>query len=196
MKPRQILIAFAVLLVACLGIVFCIGLQFSTPQSELSETAYSNQPLMTLSDYPVYDSLSSLTSAATLTVEGKVLSIQQNVAINISPNQKRDTIMEYTVLQVEISVVYNGTATVGTIIPVKYLPDAADTWPQFMVGTEGIFVLQTYESSTPASMLNPGQSFYDLSSGTYSIVNENDLISQALPGTEFSATNTTIFDTK
>lgn len=186
MKLHKLLIALSFVLVACLGIVFGIGLYLPSPQSEFPEVATSDQPVLTLSDYPVYDNVSSLTSAATLTVEGKVLSLQQNVAINISPNQKRDTIIEYTVLQVEIIEVYDGTATVGTIIPVKYPPDAANTWPEFTVGTEGIFVLQTYES-TPASMLNPSQSFYDFSAGTYWIDNENDLIGKALSDIGFNS---------
>lgn len=169
MKRKPIFISLA-----CLSIVLIGALMF-----------YKNnlpaEKIMLSADYPKYDSLENLVDRADTIIRGKIidwsdseLNISQDIDSDdeyLNPGGEKDnSTIPYTVYTVEIEEIYKGnikekeTIQVkqlgGTIGNVEYvLEDAARA--DFEKEKNYLFFLETYPDS-PASLLNPLQSSYEL----------------------------------
>ena len=132
-------------------------------------------------EYPVYYTIEEAKDAASVIIEGKVVSSEtaaldptetltdeQEMDPEQNPGGEVDIInIPYTIYTIEINQVYKGDVTVGNTIEMKQPGGVIDhvrcTAPdeaQIEIGSTYILFLETY-SNSPASLINPIQGIYE-----------------------------------
>lgn len=171
-------------LIVAFSILITLALVFVAAKPDMIATLKNDNIYKIHADYIIYDTEDTLIQKADTIVSGEVLdTFSEQYNLNISETKETDPInVVYTIANIKISEVIKGQYQVGDIIQVKQFGGeykgknyVEEQTKQFEKNTKGLFFLQTYESGTPASLINPIQGHVKFMDNKVKLHEENKL---------------------
>ena len=172
-------------------LTFCMILVFT---SGCAKTP--NKEVLIYTDYPEYDTVDHMEDAATVIIEGKIISekvVKLDPSETLTDEQKNDPKLNpggeteslsfpYTIYMVEINTVYKGDVKEGNTIEIKQLGGTVDNVnyteedaTKIQIDSTYILFLETFTNS-PASLINQIQGIYEYKDNKITGNNKNKII--------------------